>query len=144
MKSVPSSHRRLCSGAGILPVLVAIAATLLCLPQSHAQTEVPTGSALRKSLFELARPSVESEAGQKVLFEGSLKQLGEWAFFMGRIVSAKGAEIVPSGYSNGSVGILWVQRSGRWGLVTTEVGPTDLFYSEWPATYGVPRNLLGL
>ncbi len=84
MKSVPSSHRRLRSrsGAGILAVLAAIAATLLCLPQSHAQTEVPAGSALRKSLFELARPSVESEAGQKVLFEGSLKQLGEWAFFM--------------------------------------------------------------
>lgn len=109
-----------------------------------AQTEVPKSSALRKSLFELARPSIEAEAGQKVLFEGSLKQLGDWAFFMGKIVNSGGAEIVPSGYNNGEVGILWVLRSGRWGLVTTNVGPTDVFYLDWPQTYGAPASLFGL
>jgi len=121
-----------------------IAAILAITQPVFAQIEVPKSSTLRKSLFELARPSIEAEAGQKVLFEGSIKQLGDWAFFMGKIVNAGGQEIVPSGYNNGEVGILWVLRSGRWGLVTTNVGPTDLFYSDWPQTYGAPAPLFGL
>lgn len=127
----------------IFPCIV-FAAVFAITHSVSAQTEVPKSSPLRKSLFDLARPSIEAEAGQKVLFEGSLTQMGDWAFFMGKIVNSGGAEVVPSGYNNGAVGVLWVKRSGRWGLVTTVVGPTDLFYSEWPQTYGAPPSLFGL
>ena len=58
-----------------------------------APKEVPKGSELRATLFELARSTVEREAGQTVKFTGSMKRLGDWAFFNGQIVNAAGNKI---------------------------------------------------
>ncbi|MEZ5432457.1 MAG: hypothetical protein R3F31_15015 [Verrucomicrobiales bacterium] len=109
-----------------------------------AQEEVAKGSALRKSLFELARPQIEQQAGQKVLFEGSLKQLNGWAFFIGKIVKGNGAEIRGGDSESGDTVILWQKRAGNWGVVEAETGFTDAFYAAWPETKGVPRSLIGL
>lgn len=121
-----------------------LAAVLVAGSSVAAQEEVAKGSALRKSLFELARPQIEQQAGQKVLFEGSLKQLNGWAFFLGTIVKGNGAEIRVGDSESGDTVILWQKRGGSWVVVEAETGFTDAFFADWPESKGVPRSLMGL
>ncbi len=109
-----------------------------------AQEEVSKGSSLRKNLFGLARPHIERQAGQKVLFEGSLKQLNGWAFFLGSIVNGNGSTIRIGDSESGDTAILWEKRGADWVVVEAECGFTDVFYLDWPQKHGVPRSLLGL
>jgi hypothetical protein len=105
-------------------------------------TEVPKGSALRAELFDLARGGVEAEAGQSVKFNGSLKRLGDWAFFLGQIVNASGNQIRVGPNQSADTAILWKIVDSEWQAITYFVGITDVAYASWPEEFGAPEELI--
>jgi hypothetical protein len=114
----------------------------LVLPAFAAPKEVPKGSELRAGLFDLARSNVEDEAGQAVKFAGSLKQLGEWAFFLGTIVDESGAGIPVGEGESADTAILWKIVDSEWQMITHAVGITDVAYASWPEDFGAPEALI--
>jgi hypothetical protein len=107
---------------------------------SALPTEVPKGSKLRAALFDLARPSIEGQAGQPVKFAGSLKQLQDWAFFSGRIVDSNGANIEIDRISDTFA--IWRQTRSGWVFLAGGAGISDAgFHEEW-INKGAPRELL--
>ena len=117
---------------------------LFCLTTgaNAAPKEVPKGSELRAGLFDLARTNVEHEAGQAVKFAGSLKQLGDWAFFLGTVVDESGAGIPVGEGDSADTAILWKIVDSEWQMITHAVGITDVAYASWPDDYGVPEALI--
>lgn len=117
--------------------------SLFCAASAFASPkEIPKGSSLRSALFDLARTTVEREAGQPVKFAGSLTQLGDWAFFKGAIVNSAGKQIpIGIGKSADTV-ILWKLVDSEWQMITCEVGITDVAYASWPDTFGAPAALI--
>lgn len=107
-----------------------------------APEEVPKGSELRAGLFDLARANVEDAAGQTVKFSGLLKQLGEWAFFLGTIVDESGAGIPVGEGESADTAILWKIVDSEWQMITFAVGITDVAYASWPDDYGAPEALV--
>lgn len=107
-----------------------------------APKEIPKGSDLRAELFDLARATVESEAGQPVKFAGSLKRLGDWAFFSGTIVNAAGNQIRIGPDRSADTAILWKIVDSEWQMITHAVGITDVAYASWPDQFGAPMALL--
>lgn len=105
-------------------------------------TEVPKGSALRAELFDLARAGVESEAGAPVKFNGSLKRLGDWAFFNGTIVDAAGNQIRVGPNESADTAILWKIVDNEWQSITYVVGMSDVAYASWPDEFGAPQELV--
>lgn len=106
--------------------------------------EIPKGSALRAELFDLARPSVEKQAGQTVKFHGSLKELGDWAFFSGEIVDGRGRPILLHEVGSAETCILWKKSKGGWKVLRAFAGITDVAWQPWPEEFGTPPELLGL
>jgi hypothetical protein len=105
-----------------------------------APQEIPKGSKLRAQLFDLARPTIEKQAGKAVKFADSQRRLGEWAFFIGQIVNAKGGPIYV--YDSPETLLLWKQVNGTWTFLTGEAGANEPFHLwEWPAKYGAPKEL---
>ena len=90
-----------------------------------------------------ARPKIEKAAGQAVRFQGSMKQLDGWVFFIGSIVDADGATIQIGPAESGDTAILWTNRNGQWVVLEAQVGFTDVIYLEWPEKYGFPQALIG-
>jgi hypothetical protein len=115
-----------------------------CLATSAfaAPKEVPKGSDLRASLFDIARNTVENEAGQPVKFAGSMKRLGDWAFFNGQIVNAAGNQIRVGPDRSADTAILWKIVDSEWQMITCVVGMTDVSYASWPDTFGAPNALI--
>ena len=124
-----------------LVILLLAAATLSLVPSASAQEEVAKGSKLRKELFELARPDIEAVAGRAVLFNGSMKRLGNWAFFSGNIVTADGGPIRVGPGESGDTALLWSLKNGVWFLMEAEVGFTDVIYLDWSEKHGFPGKL---
>jgi hypothetical protein len=118
-------------GAGGIPVLSDTTAT---------PTEIPPGK-LRSALFDLARPSIEAEAGQAVKFQGSLKRVGDWAFFRGVIVDAKGREIKVGEAESADTCALWRKSGESWKLIQAATGFTDVIYLDYADKYGAPAAL---
>ena len=117
--------------------------TLSAVCAENAPSEIPRGSQLRALLFDLARPKAEAEAGQPLKFHGSLKQLGDFAFFRGDIVDAKGRPISLYESESSEAFALWKRVNGDWKLMDVSVGVTDaFFYYVYPDQYGAPRILL--
>ena len=69
--------------------------------------EIPAASPLRKQLFEMARPAIQNMAGQSVKFQGSLKEIGIWAFFLGQTVDQKDGLITNPDSGSADTCILW-------------------------------------
>ena len=93
-------------------ILTALAITAFALHAAlAAPQEIPKGSKLRAQLFDLARLTIEGQAGQPVKFAGSLKQFQDWAFFSGRIVDSNGANIEIDRISDTFT--IWMQTNGR-------------------------------
>lgn len=107
-----------------------------------APKEVPKGSELRALLFDLARNTVEHEAGQAVKFSGSMKRLGDWAFFNGQIVNAAGNQIRVGPNRSADTAILWKIVDSEWQMITCAVGMTDVAYASWPDIFGAPTDLV--
>jgi len=118
----------------------------LCLAVSAhaAPKEVPKGSELRAYLFDLARSSAVKQAGQPVKFAGTLKQLGNWAFFNGQVVDHAGNKVMVGDFESADAVALWKKTGSEWSLVKCLVGITDVPYVDWPQDLGVPRELLFL
>lgn len=122
------------------PLLLLLTICLTATAQA-APKEVPKGSELRASLFDVARPGVEQEAGKRVKFAGSLKQLDGWAFFNGSIVDASGNKILAGDSESADTVILWRQSGENWRVVAYIVGMTDVGYLGWSDKYGAPEAL---
>ena len=122
-------------------IITSICILISSLSIIHASSqEIPKGSKLRAQLFDLARPTIEKQAGQAVKFAGSQRRLGEWAFFIGQIVNAKGGPIYV--YDSPETLLLWKQVNGTWSFLTGEAGANEPFHLwEWPAKYGAPKEL---
>ncbi|MEM9080230.1 MAG: hypothetical protein AAGC74_05995 [Verrucomicrobiota bacterium] len=107
--------------------------------------EVPVESGERKVLFDLLRPEVAKEAGVKeVLFEGSLKKEGKWAFFGGRSLEGEGRSLKIGELENDDTCALWLKTRKGWVLVDWSAGHSDAFFTLWPAVYRLPAGLLGM
>ena len=122
-------------------IITSICILISSLSIIHASSqEIPKGSKLRAQLFDLTRPTIEKQAGQAVKFAGSQRRLGEWAFFIGQIVNAKGGPIYV--YDSPETLLLWKQVNGTWTFLTGEAGANEPFHLwEWPAKYGAPKEL---
>jgi len=121
----------------LLTLTIGLTASALAAPK-----EVPQGSDLRSSLFDLARTTVEHEAGRAVKFAGSMKRLGDWAFFNGQIVNASGKPILIGPAESADTAILWKIVDSEWQMITCAVGITDVAYASWPDEYGAPAALV--
>ena len=117
--------------------MLCFAATAFAAPK-----EIAKGSDLRAALFDIARSQVENEAGQPVKFAGSLKRLGDWAFFNGTIVNASGNQIRIGVGRSADTAILWKIVDSEWQMITCAVGITDVAYASWPDTFGAPTELI--
>jgi hypothetical protein len=106
--------------------------------------EIPAASPLRKQLFEMARSAIQNMAGQSVKFQGSLKEIGIWAFFLGQTVDQKDGLITHPDSGSADTCILWKKESKGWSVIDCDHGFTDVFYANWPERYGVHADLLGL
>lgn len=120
-----------------LLLLFCFAASALAAPK-----EVAKDSDLRAALFDIARNTVENEAGQPVKFAGSMKRLGDWAFFNGTIVNAAGNQIRVGAGRSADTAILWKIVDSEWQMITCAVGITDVAYASWADQYGAPMELL--
>lgn len=105
-----------------------------------APAEIPPGK-LRSALFDLARPSIEAQAGQAVKFQGSLKRVGDWAFFLGVIVDASGREIKVGDAASADTCALWRKSGESWKLIQSATGFTDVIYLDYADKYGAPAAL---
>ena len=122
-------------------LLTALAITTLALHAAlAAPQENPKGSKLRAQLFDLARPTIEKQAGQAVKFAGSLKQLDGWAFFSGRVVDTKGATIEFDRISD--TFLIWKEIQSSWKLLEASAGVSDMGFHEKWLLEGAPRQLL--
>jgi len=122
-----------------LPFVLSI---LLAASALAAPKEVPKGSDLRAELFDIARTTVEHEAGQPVKFLGSMTRLGDWAFFNGSIVNSAGKRILLGPARSADTVVLWKIVDSEWQMITCAVGITDVAYASWPEQYGAPEALL--
>ena len=104
--------------------------------------EVPRGSALRSQLFDLARPEAEKTAGQPVKFAGSMRRLGDWVYFSGELVDARGRPVAVRNLAPDTLA-LWKRENGRWKVLDVGAGVTDAYhYDVWPEKFGAPIELL--
>ncbi|MEM9281220.1 MAG: hypothetical protein AAGA96_05290 [Verrucomicrobiota bacterium] len=111
-------------------------------PAFKSPEEVPRGSELRKTLFNLARPKLEKLAGQSIRFNGSLKAYRNWALFLGESVDANGNSIAYPDLQNSDTVVLFLRTADRWVVVDYSGGHGDVFYEIWIEQYGMPRPLL--
>ena len=130
----------------VLPRLVAIFALGCFITGNvfgqHGPSEVPKGSELRALLFDIARSQAEKIAGQKIKFHGSLKRLGEWAYFGGFLVDSDGRQIAVDELSSYCL-VLWHREGGAWRVLDFGAGANEPYHlEEWPRKFGTPRALL--
>lgn len=130
-----------------LSVLASPATSFAAGPAPHlfseagaTPTEIPPGK-LRSALFDLARPSIEAEAGEEVKFQGSLKRVGDWAFFRGVIVDPSGREIKVGEAESADTCALWRKAATGWDLIQAATGFTDVIYLDFADKYGAPAAL---
>lgn len=103
--------------------------------------EVPKGSELRARLFDIARPQAEKIAGQKIKFLGSLKRLGDWAYFGGFLVDINGRQITVDELSSYCL-VLWHREEGAWRVLDFGAGANEPYHlEEWPRRFRTPRAL---
>ncbi len=134
---------RLCSAG--LRLVAALALSCFIAANSFGQqrpSEVPKGSELRARLFDIARPQAVKIAGQKIKFHGSLKQLGNWAYFGGFLVDANGRQIVVDELSSYCL-VLWHREGGAWRVLDFGAGVNEPYHlEEWPRKFGTPLELI--
>ena len=113
------------------------------LSAGDVPTEIPKGSELRKELFDSIRPAVEAEAKKPVKFQGSLKQLGDYAFFDGKVVDHGGKVVFFDEFQSSDCVALWKKVKGKWRVLDVAPGITDAFFLEiYPDKFGAPKKLV--
>jgi hypothetical protein len=107
-----------------------------------APANLKAGDALRKELFEVLRPIHERFAKKKAKFTGRMWVQRHWAVFAGSSVDEKGTPIAEPGSGNTEVAALWLKTFQGWVVVDYGFGHSDVFWVDWPESYGVPQTLV--
>lgn len=122
------------------------------VPSSGPMYTPGPGSAERKALMDALRPSVEKVLKQSVVFQvQTLHVLNGWAFFYGRPLQPNGrpvdysrtpfAQEVKEGVFGDNVCALYHKVNGRWRVVASRVGSTDVAWETWDRDYHAPRAI---
>jgi len=141
----------------ILPrklVFTAILVTFYCWGISCAVS--PLGSAFaspsENAIIEAARIEVERQIGRKVLLKVvSLRSEHGWAFLFSRMLGANGDPLdltgtmlerpAQAGTASRAFCALLKQEAGKWRVVTSRIGVTDVAWSGWDRRYGAPSGI---
>lgn len=133
--------------------------TLLCgaiavtvTPASASSVYTPgRGDPDRKAILNAIRPRIEKEMRGPVEFVVRvLNVLDEWAFAVLDPQRPGGRQINPADtvhaqdweFMDGLRVYALVRWSGgRWQLVESVTGPTDVAYDPWPEVFGAPRDI---
>lgn len=115
--------------------------------------EPARGSAERTAILDAVRPKVEAEMRGPVEFVViSLRVKGGWAFAQLEPQRPGGVPIDPAQTAHAAdidfmdgltVWALMREKGGRWYLIDTVTGPTDVAFEPWPEFYGAPRVIFG-
>jgi hypothetical protein len=136
--------------AGVL-ILSLLMSWSLCLPLA-AQHTPPPGSALRASVLDGLRPTVQAEIGGPIqLVVNELRVLQDWAYVAARPQRPGGAPIqwnatkFREAWASDTMSDLvlaLLRADGRgWRVVEYAIGPTDVIWEEWMQTHRLPRPL---
>lgn len=140
-------------------VLVAATATPFLLAAGVAwaqivQTPAP-GDRDYTLIVEAAQAAATVDVGKPVrLTISNLQTAGDWAFVRSQMKSPSGAQFDYSGTryaeaaANGGKSYSHVallkRRDSGWQIIVQAVGPTDVAWEPWSATYGAPPALFNL
>lgn len=132
---------------------------LLIAAPVRGQTTRPVtpgpGSPLRKAVVDALRPVVGKELGKKpggIVFRiEHLKVQNGWAFLRGTPLRANGKRMDYRGtryeqalregmFDDGVVALLR-RQNGRWRVIASVIGATDVPYEDWDRRYKAPRAI---
>ena len=140
------NRRALLIGCGVLAPALFVANSGLAAAVTPAR-----GTATRKSILDALRPKMESMLGAPVQFVvRHLKMDGDFAFAIVDSQRPGGLPIRPEEttladdweFMDGLTTYALMARSGgRWALVASVTGPTDVAYWGWWDTYRAPRSI---
>ena len=145
MKLLPLLRFVLCMGA--------LATCRLCV---HAQDKVvqpKAGDPVRKTLFNVMRPTFEKELKQKVVFQvATIRLYNNWAFLSGKPLQANQKpidyrktshqeDIKQGAFDDGYCALLH-KINGQWKLVTYNIGATDVTYADWWKRFHAPKAVM--
>lgn len=140
---------KLCAATAALMIALLLTPPRPAAAQT-AMTHPQPGSALRKNLLDLLRPTVERSAHQKVIFKvNTLNVQNGWAFVNVNAMQKNGAPLdfkkagLESGESDNGGAALFHKTAGGWRLVTSVFWVTDVEYEDWPAKYHAPAAIIG-
>lgn len=122
---------------------------------THAQdaAHMPAaGTQARQAILDAARKPVDKELGVHVQFVvKQLRALDGWAFLHatmqgpgGQPVDYRGTRYEDAdthGAKSDKYAALLKQHEGGWQVQAYSVGPTDMVWADWSATYGAPAAL---
>jgi hypothetical protein len=117
--------------------------------QGGKPTTPAAGSAERKAIMDALRVPVEKKLKQKVIFKvNHLKVLNGWAHLRGqplqpnsKPINYRGTEwqeAIENGAFDDGVYALLRKKSGKWKVVTFNIGATDVVWDTWDEDYGAP------
>jgi len=135
----------------ILALVVAAAACTRVAAQAPV-IPVERGMPLRAEILDALRPSIEKETGGPVQFVISvINVMGAWAYVEAKPERPDGQpinwratkfrEAYDADMFSGLVLALLRRGEGRWKLIGTFIGPTDVAWYEWVDKYKLPEAL---
>jgi hypothetical protein len=136
----------------------AITLTIICLTvfvisaAGQTVTHPDKGSAERTTLLDTIRPSVEKELKQKIVFViNQINVEATWAFVDGRLRTPSGkvpnwkntpyAQAAKYGAQSDGISALLRLTRGKWKIVTSAIGCTDVCYVDWWRKYKAPKAI---
>jgi hypothetical protein len=122
----------------------------------ESRYEIKVGNPLRKTVLDVIRQPTEAELGQKVEFVVSVMlSKGDWAFAHGQLQQKGGAKLdytkftdkatreqANEGLFDDNFQALLRRKNGKWTIVKRALGCTDVCWSDWGQTKGVPREVI--
>ncbi len=129
-------------------IFVAAMSGVPCHAQPIATPE--RGSTLRADVLDALRPAMEKETGGPVQFVITVMHvMGNWAYVDAKPQRPDGApinwratrhrEAYDADMFSGLVLALLRRQDGRWTVVDTFIGPTDVAWYEWVQKYKLPE-----
>ncbi|HKU96536.1 MAG TPA: hypothetical protein VJR58_14735 [Vineibacter sp.] len=143
-------RRCVLAAATATPFLLAAAMTRAQIVQTPAP-----GDRDYTLILEAAQAAATVDVGKPVkLTVNNLQTAGDWAFIRSQMKSPSGAQFDYGGTryaeaaANGGKSYTHVallkRRDAGWQVIVQAVGPTDVAWEPWAATYGAPSALFNL